>query len=344
MAARATRRRTAPAVRPAARPRRKRATANVPGPPRRARPATAAVRRAPAKRPAADPLRAMREAFEAHFAKTLRANGAPRGRLGEAILYSALGPGKRLRPLLVLATAEAVGGEWREALPAAAAVECVHAFSLVHDDLPAMDDDDMRRGRPTTHRRFGEALGVLAGDALLAFAFEEITRLPAARHDPRRVLACVRMLADAAGANQLIEGQALDIEAEGRRADREVVEAIHVRKTGALIAASMALGALAGGAPIPQVHALYDAGLDLGLAFQIHDDLLNARSSLARLGKRAGTDAARGKATWPSAVGIERAVQDAGALYAAVMERLRPFGPRAARLVALVSSVAERER
>jgi geranylgeranyl diphosphate synthase type II len=306
--------------------------------------AKAGAAKAAAAKPPADALKGMLETFETHFSKTLRGNAAPDGRLGEAVLYSALGPGKRLRPMLVLATAEAVGGKWRDALPAAAAVECVHAFSLVHDDLPAMDNDDMRRGRPTTHKKFGDALAVLAGDALLAFAFEELTRLPATKDDPRRVVACVRMLADAAGAHQLIEGQALDIEAEGRRTDRETVEAIHVRKTGALIAAAMALGALSGGAAIPLVHDLYDAGLDLGLAFQIHDDLLNASSTTDRLGKQAGSDAARGKATWPRAVGVEQAVDDAGELYASVMQRLKPLGPRASKLVALVAGMAERDR
>jgi len=265
------------------------------------------------------------------------------GTLGRALRYAALAPGKRLRPLLALAACEAVGGRWRDALPAAAAVECVHAFSLVHDDLPAMDDDDYRRGRLTTHRKFGEALGVLVGDALLAFAFEELTRLPVVRRDPARALLAVRLLAEASGARQLIQGQALDVAAEGRRVSRDAVAGIHLRKTGALIAASLALGAIAGGADRHTIADLHDLGLDLGFAFQIHDDLLNAHSSLKKIGKRAGTDAARGKATWPRAVGIERATNDAAELYASVAARVSGLGRRARLLGGLVDRTATRE-
>jgi geranylgeranyl diphosphate synthase type II len=289
-----------------------------------------------------DPLVARTRVFDAYLARTLSAHAATGGRLEQAIRWAALSPGKRLRPLLALGACEAAGGRWREALPAAAALECVHAFSLVHDDLPAMDDDDYRRGRLTTHKKFGEALGVLAGDALLAFAFEELTRLPAARKQPARVLLAVRLLAEASGAHQLIQGQALDIAAEGRRVTRDAVAEIHLRKTGALIACSLALGALAGGADARQVGDFHDLGLDLGLAFQIHDDLLNAGSSLAKLGKRAGTDAARGKATWPKAVGEAKAVEDVGRLYVAVLGRLEAYGPRARALRALVTRTAER--
>jgi geranylgeranyl diphosphate synthase type II len=288
-----------------------------------------------------DSLAPLARAFESHLRTTLARHASPPGPLGRAIRYAALSPGKRLRPLLVLTTCEAVGGKWRAALPAAAAIECVHAFSLVHDDLPAMDDDDYRRGRLTTHRKFGEALGVLTGDALVAFAFEELTRLTVT---PARRVAAVRLLAEASGANHLIQGQALDLAAEGRRATRAKVADIHRRKTGALIAAAFALGALCGGANQRTVRALHAAGLDAGLAFQIHDDLLNAGSSLARLGKRAGTDAARGKATWPRAVGAKRAAADATVLYALTTERLQRFGARGARLRALLEAIAHRSK
>jgi len=303
------------------------------------RPAHRRARPAPA-----DPADSLRRGFDAHLERTLRRHAEPPGDLGRALRYALLAPGKRLRPLLVLATCEAVGGRRSDALPAAAAIECVHAFSLVHDDLPAMDDDDYRRGRLTTHKKFGEALGVLAGDALLAFAFEELTRMPLARRQPERALLAVRLLAEAAGAHQLIQGQALDLAAEGRAVTRDRVAEIHLRKTGALIATSLALGALAGGAPDGTIAELHDAGLDLGLAFQIHDDLLNAGSSLRRLGKRAGTDAARGKATWPRAVGVERAVRDAAELYARVGERLAVFGRRGRRLRELIAATAQRTR
>jgi geranylgeranyl diphosphate synthase type II len=283
----------------------------------------------------------LRRTFDLHLETTLARHADPGGSLGRALRYAALAPGKRLRPLLALTACEAVGGRWRDALPAAAALECVHAFSLVHDDLPAMDDDDYRRGRLTTHRKFGEALGVLVGDALLAFAFEELTRL---RQKPPRVLYATRVLAEAAGARHLIAGQALDVAAEGRRATRAAVAAIHRRKTGALIGASLALGAIAGGATHGKVVELREIGIDLGLAFQIHDDLLNARSTLGKLGKRAGTDAARGKATWPRAVGTERAARDAARLYARVRRRIERRGRRAARLLELIERTAEREK
>jgi geranylgeranyl diphosphate synthase type II len=292
--------------------------------------------------PRSDGLAPLRRAFESHLARTLELHADPGGALGRAIRYAALSPGKRLRPLLVLGACEAVGGMWRSALPAAAAVECVHAFSLVHDDLPAMDDDDYRRGRLTTHKKFGEALGVLAGDALIAFAFEELTRLKLSRTDPARVVLAVRLLAEASGAQHLIQGQALDLAAEGRRATRDSVADIHLRKTGALIATSLALGALCGGAGPAVIYEFHDLGLDAGLAFQIHDDLLNAGSSLARLGKRAGTDAARGKATWPRAVGPEQAARDVAGLYATIAERLATHGPRARRLLQLIEAISLR--
>jgi geranylgeranyl diphosphate synthase, type II len=281
--------------------------------------------------------------FERYFRDALESHASAASRLDQAIRYSALSPGKRLRPLLVLTTCEAVGGDWRVALPAATAVECVHAFSLVHDDLPAMDDDDYRRGRLTTHKRFGEALGVLAGDALLALAFHEITRLAEGGVAPARVLEAVRVLAWASGAEALVAGQALDIAAEGRRVTRDQVTAIHERKTGALIGASMALGALAGGAAAARVETLGAAGMRLGLAFQIHDDLLNAGSSLARLGKRAGTDAARGKATYPRAVGAERAQIDAATLIAAVRMTVGTRSNRTRPLLALIDALARRD-
>lgn len=246
--------------------------------------------------------------------------------------------------MLALATCEAVGGAWRRALPAAIAVECVHAFSLVHDDLPAMDDDDFRRGRPTTHRRFGEALGVLAGDALLALAFEELARLADVGVPPLRVVDAVRRLAHAAGAHELVGGQALDVAAEGRRAGRRRVRAIHERKTGALMGVSLALGAIAGGASPRSVGRLQTIGVQLGLAFQIHDDLLNAGSTLRRLGKRTGTDAARGKATYPAAAGAERARAEAADLLRAVEAAIARECRKPRRLLALIAATAVRER
>jgi len=294
---------------------------------------------------ALDPaLRARHTAFERYFAGVMPPGHELPPRLHQAMRYGALAPGKRVRPLLVLAACEAVGGRWRDALPAAAAIECVHAFSLVHDDLPAMDDDDYRRGRLTTHKKYGEALGLLAGDALLALAFEELVRLIARGVTAARAAEAVRVLARASGSRELIAGQVLDLEAERRRPDARGVRDIHERKTGALIAAALELGALAGGGRARMRATFARLGRSLGLAFQIHDDLLNRDSSLARLGKRAGTDQARGKATWPAAVGEERALRDRVRLFARVRRAIDRLGPRAHRLALLVDAIARRER
>jgi geranylgeranyl pyrophosphate synthase len=289
-------------------------------------------------------LHARLRAFETYFARVLPAATVTPKRLHAAMRYGALAPGKRLRPLLVLTACEAAGGAWRRALPAAAAVECVHAFSLIHDDLPAMDDDDYRRGRLTTHRKYGDALGVLAGDALLALAFETLTRLAGPGLAAARVNDGVRVLAAAAGSRELVGGQALDLEAEGKKATARGVREIHLRKTGALISASMELGAIAAGAGPNKRALLAAAGRRLGLAFQIHDDLLNRGASLERLGKRAGTDEKRGKATWVRAVGEAQASDDAAALYMDALETVYAMGEKATPLCRLIVAVAERRR
>jgi len=288
-------------------------------------------------------LRTRLALFERALATAVRRRAGGPGRLGEALRYAALSPGKRLRPLLTLAACEAVGGAWRRALPAAIAIECVHAFSLVHDDLPAMDDDDYRRGRLTTHKRYGEALGILAGDALIAFAFEELARLEHEGVPAARVLEAVRRLGHAAGADELVGGQALDIAAEGRRPTAVLVRAIHTRKTGALMGAALALGALAGDAGESTVAKLAESGRSLGLAFQITDDLLNAGSSLATLGKRAGTDEARGKATYPAAIGATRAKQEAAKLIRTTRLQITKATSNPAPLITLIDTIAKRE-
>ncbi|TMQ68839.1 MAG: polyprenyl synthetase family protein, partial [Candidatus Eisenbacteria bacterium] len=228
-----------------------------------------------------DPFAARRARFERYFARALARRCNAPGVLGDAIRYAALSPGKRLRPLFALESCAAAGGRWRDALPAGAALESIHAFSLIHDDLPAMDDDDFRRGLPTTHRRFGEAIAILAGDALVSFAFRELVELDA----PARVVEAVRRLATASGGEELIAGQALDLAAEGRATSEEDVRAIHLRKTGALFACALALGGVAAGARAATLDALDQAGRHAGLAFQIQDDLLNVGSDLGRLGK-----------------------------------------------------------
>lgn len=289
-------------------------------------------------------LRQRLAAFERYLAQAVRERAGGPGRIGQAVRYAALSPGKRLRPMLALTACEAVGGDWKRALPAAAAIECVHAFSLVHDDLPAMDDDDYRRGRLTTHKKFGEAIGILTGDALVAFAFEELSRLAERGVPPLRVLEGVQRLGRAAGADELVGGQALDIAAEGKRTGARGVREIHVRKTGALMGCALALGALAGDAGAATVQRLDDAGRMLGLAFQIHDDLLNSGSSLKTLGKRVGTDAARGKATYPAAVGEPKARAEAARIMRTVESAIGRHTSRPALLLELIGATAKREK
>lgn len=293
---------------------------------------------------ARDPLSARRREFDLYFHHAVTTRCRAPGALGRAIRYAALSKGKRIRPLLTVATCEAVGGRWRAALPAAAAIECIHAFSLVHDDLPALDDDDYRRGRLTTHKKYGEAVAILAGDALLAFAFEELTQLAANGVAPDRVTAGVRVLAHASGGERLVGGQALDLAAEGKRPTVARVREIHWNKTGALIGAAMALGAIVGGAPAKTTNELERAGGFLGIGFQIQDDLLNAGSSLRQLGKRAGSDAARQKATWPRAVGVEEARLAASGMLDLTTMLIQRNCKRPRVLLALIAEVAARRR
>ncbi len=224
-----------------------------------------------------------------------------------------LGPGKRLRPQLVLMAAAACGGSLEAALPAACAVEMVHAYSLVHDDLPAMDDDDLRRGRPTCHKRFGEAVAILVGDALLARAFEILASEIA---PPARAASCCAVLGHAAGALALVGGQADDLATgEGtnpaRNGDLEELESIHQRKTGALFVAALELGGMVADATPEHLAALKAYGRNIGLAFQITDDLLDVSGTQAAVGKRLAKDASRGKLTFPQLMGIEASRQHA---------------------------------
>jgi geranylgeranyl diphosphate synthase type II len=252
-----------------------------------------------------------------------------------------LAPGKRLRPLLVLWAAEACGGSLAAAMPAACAVEMVHTYSLIHDDLPAMDNDDLRRGLPTCHRRFGEAIAILAGDGLLALAFQTIAE--GIRH-PETAAACCGVLADAAGPCHLVGGQADDIDATSRGSDLEALQSNHRRKTGALIEASLRLGALVAGADAPQTEALVHYGRHLGLAFQISDDLLDVRGDEATAGKRLGKDSRKGRLTFPALLGIEGSMRKAEELIDAACRALDPLGARADNLARLARYVLERNR
>ena len=268
------------------------------------------------------------------------ADAAP-AKLREAIGYSLLANGKRLRPMLVLMSSEACGGSIDAAMPAACAVEMVHAYSLVHDDLPAMDDDDLRRGQPTCHKKFGQAMAILTGDALLALAFEVL----AGRIEPPRLAArCCAALAEAAGACQLVGGQADDIDGSNANGGIDVLESIHNRKTGAMILVSLKLGGMVAGANPEQLTALEDYGRRLGLAFQITDDLLDVRSDETATGKRVGKDARGGKLTFPGLLGPQRSTRRAEELIAEACEALRPLGARADGLEALAKYVLERNR
>lgn len=258
--------------------------------------------------------------------------------LRQAMHYSLLAPGKRLRPMLVLLASEACGGTWEAAMPAACAVEMVHAYSLVHDDLPAMDDDDLRRGRPTTHKQFGEAMAILAGDALLALAFEVLAK---GVRPAEVAAACCATLAEAAGPRQLVGGQADDIRG-GAGHDLQALESLHARKTGAMIVASLALGAMVAGASAEQREALEGYGRRLGLAFQIVDDLLDVRGDESAVGKRLGKDARNGKLTYPGLLGIEASQRRAEQLVAEACAALTPFGPQAANLHTLARFVLQR--
>lgn len=258
--------------------------------------------------------------------------------LTDAMRYALQGGGKRIRPVLCLATGEAAGAEPEDLLPAAAAIELVHTFSLVHDDLPAMDDDDLRRGRPTNHKVFGEAMAILAGDAMLAMAFDVI-----ARHAPPQVAApMIRELAHATGPQGMIGGQVLDMAAENQALAIEQLQDIHRRKTAALLVASCRLGAIAAGATSQQLDAVTLYGQHLGLAFQIVDDLLDITATPQQLGKATNKDAGKGKNTYPALLGIEGARQEAQRQLDAALQAIHPFGPAAAALRTLASFVVQR--
>ena len=261
-----------------------------------------------------------------------------------AMRYSVLAGGKRLRPILVIAGAEVVGGVPSTVMPTACAMEMIHTYSLIHDDLPAMDDDDYRRGRLTNHKVFGDAIAILAGDALLTHAFQLIARnatVPGV--DPKVVCDVVAEIAEAAGTMGMVGGQVVDIESEGMTITAEELEYIHVHKTAALLRASLAVGARLGGADAAALAAVADAGQSLGLAFQIVDDILDVEGSLETLGKTAGSDERKQKVTYPALHGIEASRREARRLIERTKSRLGVFGARSAPLCALADFVVERK-
>jgi geranylgeranyl diphosphate synthase type II len=280
------------------------------------------------------------DAVDAALERVLPAETLRPETLHKAMRYSVFAGGKRLRPVLVIAGAEAVGGTASQVMPTACAMELIHTYSLVHDDLPAMDNDDFRRGAPTNHKVFGEAMAILAGDALLTLAF----RLVADNAGESRALRDVVLdIADAAGHGGMVAGQVADLEAEGRRVGAEVVDYIHAHKTGALIRTSLRVGAMLCGADAAQVRALSVAGADLGLAFQIVDDILDVVASSEELGKTAGKDQIQQKATYPAIHGIEASRARAAFLIRDAEEALRALGPRAEPIRALGRFILERK-
>jgi farnesyl diphosphate synthase len=279
-----------------------------------------------------DKLQASGQAVEARLAALLGpAAGPVPPRIGEAMRYATLGGGKRFRPFLVVETAGLFGVAPAQALNAAAAVECIHCYSLAHDDLPAMDNDDLRRGRPTVHKAFDEATAILAGDGLLTFAFEILAR-DDTHPDPAVRSELVASLARASGWQGMVGGQQLDLSAEGVPQNLDGIHLIQALKTGALIAHAAEAGAILGRATKIERSALQSYSRALGLAFQVADDLLDAEGSAADVGKATGKDAAAGKATFVSLLGKDAARAKLKALEAEAVEALSIFGTRAATL------------
>ena len=262
--------------------------------------------------------------------------------LHESIRYSVLAPGKRLRPILVLAAAEAVGGSAAQVLPAACALECIHVFSLIHDDLPCMDNDDYRRGCLTNHKVYGDAMALLAGDALLALAFQ----LVAQNMDgvsPINVLKTLGLLARATGASGMVGGQVVDMESQGKEIDKETLRYIHAYKTGALLTVSVVAGAALAGASDSRLEALTDFGQHIGLAFQIADDILDVTGDEAKLGKPVGSDQERDKATYPKLYGLEESRKRAQSEVESALLLLQQFDEKAEPLRAIARYIVERD-
>jgi geranylgeranyl diphosphate synthase type II len=256
--------------------------------------------------------------------------------------YSLFAGGKRLRPILCVAAAEACRGKIEDALPLACAIECIHTYSLVHDDLPSMDNDDFRRGRPTCHKVFGEGIAVLAGDALLTIAFEIVSHAkPRPRYDMSTLL---REVAVAAGSQKLIAGQVADLEAEGKKVKRRELQFIHENKTAAILQSSGRLGAMSANADARNLAAITQFGQHLGLAFQVIDDILDVTQTSERLGKSAGKDVAAKKATYPAVMGLQESRVEARRLTSKAHEALSVFSNRDAEtLHALANYLLERE-
>jgi geranylgeranyl diphosphate synthase type II len=260
----------------------------------------------------------------------------------QAMRYSLFAGGKRMRPALCLAAAQACGGREADAVPLACAVECVHTYSLIHDDLPAMDNDDFRRGKPTNHKVFGDGIAVLAGDALLTQAFEIAAQAKGWPRYPHRTI--VLELAKASGSLQLVAGQVADLEGEGKKISANELRYIHERKTSALLCCSVRLGGMSANCTSAQLKALTDFGYHVGLAFQVIDDILDVTQTSEQLGKTAGKDTAARKATYPAIVGLAKSRKIAEQLTAKAFATLKSFKGRAVALEALAEFLLKRDR
>ncbi len=263
----------------------------------------------------------------------------------EAMRYSLFAGGKRLRPILCMAGAEAVGGDGSHVLPVACALELIHTYSLIHDDLPLMDDDDLRRGKPTNHKVYGDAIALLAGDGLLTEAFSLMTSAHAAeRIAPGLLLEAIGMISRAAGHDGMVGGQVVDMQWEKKKATLETVKFLHTRKTGAMITASVVSGAILAGAAKPQIQSILSYGKKIGLAFQISDDILDVEGDSATMGKMAGADEEKGKTTYPSVLGLGESKKIQTELVQDAVQCLKGFGEKAAPLRQIAYYIIERKK
>jgi geranylgeranyl diphosphate synthase type II len=286
----------------------------------------------------------MREEVDAALDRALPPETAWPATIHRAVRYSLFAGGKRIRPALVIAAGEAVGGARTELMPFACAVEMIHTYSLVHDDLPAMDNDDLRRGMPTSHKVFGEAVAILAGDALLTRAFHLMAEVPEGWDEARvrRRLLATAILGEACGTTGLIGGQVMDLESEGRSIDAGALERLHRAKTGALLSACVRGGAILGGASGGALERLARYATAIGLAFQVVDDVLDATGDAEHLGKTPGKDEAAKKATYVSVHGLEKARALAASLRQEALDAALPLGPRGELLGAIARLIVDR--
>lgn len=263
----------------------------------------------------------------------------------EAMKYSLMAGGKRIRPILLLSSVKAVGGNEKQALPFACALECIHTYSLIHDDLPAMDDDDLRRGKPSCHKAYGEAIAILAGDGLLTLAFELMTEPKLISSlDPSMQNKAIFLLARAAGVHGMVGGQTADLQMEGKKIDGEILNFIHTKKTGALISASVEMGGLLGSGNESQMKSLTQYGNAIGLAFQIRDDIMDLEGDEKLMGKPRGSDEKRKKATYPALFGLKKSKVEMKRLVNKAISALDIFGHEGEPLMAIAKYLVKRDR